>query len=92
MRILFLFHRNQLVDEQAKNDMLNGQLRQHRDDEEALRHQIITLQNERKLDREDAQNTAQVKQQEFTFALIKLFFSCLTCERKRQSKELNILI
>ena len=60
MHFLILFHRNQLVDEQAKNDMLNGQLRQHRDDEEALRHQIITLQNERKLDREDAQNTAQV--------------------------------
>ena len=50
-----------MVDEQAKNDMLNGQLRQHRDDEEALRHQIVTLQNERKLDKEDAQNTAQVK-------------------------------
>ena len=61
MRIWFLFHRNQLVDEQAKNEMLNGQLRQRRDDEEALRHQIITLQNERKLDKEDAQNTAQVK-------------------------------
>ena len=58
------FHRNQLVDEQAKNEMLNGQLRQHRDDEEVLRHQIITLQNERKLDKEDAQNTAQVKLQD----------------------------
>ena len=61
MHFLILVHRNQLVDEQAKNDMLNGQLRQHRDDEEALRHQIVTLQNERKLDKEDAQNTAQVK-------------------------------
>ena len=61
MHFLYIFHRNQLVDEQAKNEMLNGQLRQHRDDEEALRHQIITLQNERKLDKEDAQNTAQVK-------------------------------
>ena len=53
-----------MVDEQAKNEMLNGQLRQRRDDEEALRHQIITLQNERKLDKEDAQNTAQVKLQD----------------------------
>ena len=61
MNFLYIFHRNQLVDEQAKNEMLNGQLRQHRDDEEALRHQIITLQKERKLDKEDAQNTAQVK-------------------------------
>ena len=67
MHPLFLFHRNQLVDEQAKNDMLNGQLRQHRDDEESLRHQIITLQNERKLDKEDAQNTAQVKQRDYTY-------------------------
>lgn len=57
--------------------MLNGQLRQHRDDEEVLRHQMATLQNERKLDKEDAQNTAQVHKFHSAFAQGRKFQNSL---------------